>query len=108
MAELNARVRETRSAYMRALIAQRVVFDFKRSLGPSNPDGTLAIHQANQEVEHASMELRKALRDFVTALAPDLGVEVRVSRPGGKRKPKLRQRITKIDAKDSEIPIREI
>src|SRR5437868_7532097 len=88
MAELNARVKETRSAYTRALIAQRAVFDFKRSLDPNNPDGSLAIHKANQEVERASMELHKALRDFITAIEPGLGDGM--VRSSGRRKQSLR------------------
>jgi len=88
MAELNARVTEARSAYIRALTAQRAGFDFKRSLGPSNPDGTLAIHQANQDVERTSMEFRKALRDFVTGVEPGFAGDM--IRSGARRKQSLR------------------
>ena len=70
-AELNARVTDARSAYRRALVAQGEALRFKHSLAPNNPDGSMAIHRANQEVELTAMEFRKALRDFVTAWDQD-------------------------------------
>jgi hypothetical protein len=46
--------------------SRRVAFDFKRSLDQNNPDGSLAMQNANCQVELAAMKFRQALRDFVS------------------------------------------
>ena len=67
-AELNARLNGARDEYKRAVAAQRQALEFKRTLEPNNADGSMALQNANYQVELASVRFRKALRDFVTAL----------------------------------------
>ena len=69
MAELNARLNAARDEYQHAMSAQREAFELKRGLAANNPDGSMAIQNANFRVELASMKFRQALRDLVTALA---------------------------------------
>ena len=68
VAELNARLSAARDEYRRAMGAQREAFEFKRTLHPNNPDGNVAMQNANHQVELASMKFRAALREFVAAL----------------------------------------
>jgi uncharacterized Zn finger protein (UPF0148 family) len=68
-AELNARLKAARDEYRRAMGAQREAFELKRALAPNNPDGSMAMRNANFQVELAAAKYRQALRDFVSALA---------------------------------------
>src|SRR5438552_11367848 len=67
VAELNARLNAARDEYRRAMGAQREAFEFKRTLDLKNPDGSMAMQNANFQVELASTKFREALRDFVSA-----------------------------------------
>ena len=69
VAELNARLNDARDEYRRAMGAQREAWEIKRILSPNNPDGGMAMQNANFQVELTSTRFREALRDFVTALA---------------------------------------
>src|SRR5579872_4287166 len=69
VAELNARLNDARDEFRRAMSAQREAFDLKRKLATNNPDGSMAIQNANFRVQLASMKFRQALREFVTAIA---------------------------------------
>jgi hypothetical protein len=69
MAELNARLNVARDDYRRAMGAQHAAIEFNRTLDPNNPDGSMAMQNANFQVELASTQYREALREFVTALA---------------------------------------
>lgn len=69
VAELNARLNAARDEYRRAMGAQREAFEFKRTLDPNNPDGSIAMQNANFQVELAAVKFRRALRDFVSSLA---------------------------------------
>ena len=67
--ELNARLNVARDDYRRAMGAQRAALEFQRTLDPNNPDGSMAMQNANFQVELASTQFREALRRFVRALA---------------------------------------
>jgi hypothetical protein len=72
VAELNARLNDARDEYRRAMGVQREAWELKRTLGPNNPDGSMATQNANFQVELTSTRFREALRDFVTALTRGL------------------------------------
>jgi uncharacterized Zn finger protein (UPF0148 family) len=67
ISELNARLNAARDEYRRAMGARREAFEFKRTL--DHPDGSIAMQNANFQVELTSTKFREALREFVTALA---------------------------------------
>ena len=69
LAELNAQLNAARDDYRRAMGARTEAFEFKRTLDPNNPDGSMAMQNANFQVELASTKYRAALRAFVSALA---------------------------------------
>jgi hypothetical protein len=69
VAELNASLNAARDEYRRAMGARTEAFEFKRTLDSNNPDGSMAMQNANFRVELASMKFREALRAFVSALA---------------------------------------
>jgi len=69
LAELNSRLVAAREDYKNAREALREAFEFRRTLASNNPDGHLAMQNANKRVELASMKFREALRNFVAFLA---------------------------------------
>ena len=68
--ELNARLIEARDSYRRAVKVQREAYELKSSVEPNNPDGIMALQNANYQLELTAVKFRQALRDFVTALEP--------------------------------------
>jgi hypothetical protein len=65
LADVNASLNAARDAYRQALRAQLEASALGQSLDPGNPDGSMALRNANHQLELASARYEEALREFV-------------------------------------------
>jgi hypothetical protein len=65
LADTNASLNAARDAYRQALRAQLEASALGQSLDPGNPDGSMALRNANHQLELASARYEEALREFI-------------------------------------------
>ena len=64
--EVSARLTAARQEYLKALALRSEALRLKATLEPNNPDGSAALHTANQRVSVASRRFERALQDFIS------------------------------------------
>jgi hypothetical protein len=74
LAEVNRNLTAARDAYRKAHAARLKAEDLTKHLSPGHPDGTQALHNANQQLAMASERYEKALRVFIDFRPPSSGV----------------------------------
>ena len=65
----NTRLEVARNEYRMALWAQREALVLKHSLDQNDSDGSLALHNANLQLEKTAAKYDEALREFVAEQA---------------------------------------
>jgi hypothetical protein len=65
LAEVNRNMMAARDAYRKAQAARFKAEDMARHLSPGHPDGTQALHNANQQAASATERYERALREFI-------------------------------------------
>ena len=66
---VNTRLEVARNEYRKALWAQREALALKNGLDQNNSDGSMALHDANLQLEKTAAKYDEALREFVAEQA---------------------------------------
>jgi hypothetical protein len=70
LASINENLTSARAKYRKALTFQTEISQLRDALGPSNSDGSQALHNANRELSFAAGKYEDALRDFMNFTDP--------------------------------------
>jgi hypothetical protein len=64
-ASIQTSLTAARAEYRKALAFHQEMVKLREVLGPGNPDGTQALHNASRELSYAAGRYEDALRDFM-------------------------------------------